>query len=313
MKDKKAHFKGYRGVQILIFFFISFITFYALLFLYGVISNLNESKQDFVIYDIAVVEDEIRFILHNSMDRTAYDLEINIAQCKNSTLSDNISFLKSHDAKVIVMHCENKLLERTFESQMTVKYNLKSKEAILSHIFNTIIYSNVIMKNEIVKIKGDSCQGYVQQAIAIDGDNLFCDLNGRMWSTTISGFKSPKMYSWQTTGAISNENCLGLGENYPACDVCDNLEYAGFDDWKLPSCEVGYLGEGCLWNDFWLDACNREMGCPIDYWDSNKHDAYWSSTSMKGMNGFAYYFDVKTGEISNANKDSGEKAVRCIR
>jgi len=86
------------------------------------------------------------------------------------------------------------------------------------------------------------------------GDTVYCDEHAVMWSITLDG-----TYQWKTEDtalpAYANGDCNNLTvedmKNYPACNACYNLSYAGFSEgWRLPTQGTGTLasardGEYC--------------------------------------------------------------------
>ena len=90
-----------------------------------------------------------------------------------------------------------------------------------------------------------------------NGNTVYCDNKYVMWSTTLSG-----TYQWKTSDtdlpAYANGNCNNLTDadiiNYPACNACRNLSYAGFTEgWQLPS--QGRIAPGSQYCD---SACGRD-------------------------------------------------------
>lgn len=161
------------------------------------------------------------------------------------------------------------------------------------------------------------CNGNEGTNISINSDNVFCDNNGDMWSSTATN-----SMTWGP--AVDNLNCSDHGgdSSYPACYYCFNLDYAGFNDWALPSCDSGTNDSGCQLRRFYDDACGGSGDCSeADLWDSNNHYShgeayYWSGTAHPFIVTSSYFvymnFLVYDGYVGSSNKGNSFY-VRCVR
>ena len=182
---------------------------------------------------------------------------------------------------------------------------------------------------------------------------VYCDNNSVMWSPTLLtvGGEAAK-YAWATqlNGAERNlpayakGNCNNLTDkdivDYPACQACRNLDYAGFSEgWRLPTqsngnldgnynCNYacgGYTGDGgayCapgreLW-DFGAEncpvwgtlPCGASQGkCQPISWDAKAQaSGYWSSTQLSATSAWNVHFNL--AYAGNGTKSVG-RYVRC--
>ena len=89
----------------------------------------------------------------------------------------------------------------------------------------------------------------------LNGDVVYCDNNSVMWSPTLGGgVNNDGKYQWKTSDTAlptyAKGDCNNLKDkdivDYPACQACRNLNYAGFSEgWYLPSQRKGVLVENC--------------------------------------------------------------------
>ena len=162
------------------------------------------------------------------------------------------------------------------------------------------------------------------------GDTVYCDEHAVMWSITLDG-----TYQWKTEDtalpAYANGDCNNLTvedmKNYPACNACYNLSYAGFSEgWRLPTQGTGTLasardGEYCapgrqLW-DLGYETCSwkptqcdsAQSSCLPSY-DSNANtNNYWSSIQYGSFQVFSVSFN--TGGVWSQNRTTALR-VRCV-
>ncbi len=114
----------------------------------------------------------------------------------------------------------------------------------------------------------------------IEGDVVYCDNSLKLWTPTavIGGVATTKTWGPDDEDE-GDDSCIGKGSDYPACYYCDGLDYAGYDNWVLPSCTSTVQGTGCQLYMFGIDACGSYPCTPA--WDTNAQGAnpayYWSS------------------------------------
>jgi hypothetical protein len=142
----------------------------------------------------------------------------------------------------------------------------------------------------------------------IEGDVVYCDNSLKMW--TITG---PSTYSWGPAQNEPSNSCTGLGSSYPACNYCEELTYAGYSDWILPSCASGGQNSGCQLYQFGIDACGSYSCTPA--WDTNGVALfYWSSTEHSinpASSAWGVYFS--SGGVNDGHKVYDSVRVRCVR
>lgn len=151
------------------------------------------------------------------------------------------------------------------------------------------------------------------------GDTVYCDEQATMWSITLD---EGATYQWKTEDTAlpeyANGDCNNLTAedmpDYPACNACYNLSYAGFSEgWQLPT-QNGRDGTYCasgrqLWNlgqetcDWSSTQCDSAQSSCLPSYDSSAVAAYyWSSTEYNGTNAWSVNF--KSGYVYSANKTS---------
>ena len=182
----------------------------------------------------------------------------------------------------------------------------------------------------------------------LNGDIVYCDNNSVMWSPTlVDEVGNAKTYQWKTEDtalpSYAKGDCNNLKDkdivDYPACQACRNLDYAGFSEgWYLPNQRKGILVENCnaacardceyyhapgrqLW-DFGAEQCphwgtkpcNESQGaCSFTSghitWDPKAQPShYWSSTQRSATNAWYVHF---TNANTNNNVKSTPYYVRC--
>jgi len=151
----------------------------------------------------------------------------------------------------------------------------------------------------------------------ISGVMVYCDNSLRMWTPTADIGGSATAYTWGGRGTDEpTDSCIGIADR-PACNYCENLTYAGYSDWVLPSCVSGTKGTGCQLYAFGMDACGwtdsgTQLSC-TPTWDMNAQaDVYWSSTEF--ANDSARNVKFSDGSVYGFhNYKDTSKYVRCIR
>ena len=145
----------------------------------------------------------------------------------------------------------------------------------------------------------------------INGDVVYCDNNLRMWTPT-----APGTYNWGPAKDEADDSCVGKGADYPACNYCDGLTYAGFADWQLPA--------DAVLKSFWTTPCGGAScgpGNPGVNWDTNAHTGadvgggYWSSSEWTEPGGWnqAWFVSFGGGWDAATGKVSMYMYVRCVR
>jgi prepilin-type N-terminal cleavage/methylation domain-containing protein len=167
-------------------------------------------------------------------------------------------------------------------------------------------------------------------ASTLNGSRIYCDENNTMWSETLSGIKQWKTSDTAlpsyTSGDCNNLTATDM-EDYPACNACRNLDYAGFSEgWRLPTqgsgsiasardgtyCATGRqlwgLGEEtCNWNPSLCDS--SQTSCSPAYDSSAVASYYWSSIEYTGSN--AWYVKFDNGYVCAPSK-TNSAYVRCV-
>ena len=164
------------------------------------------------------------------------------------------------------------------------------------------------------------------------GDAVYCDEQATMWSITLdSGATFQYKTSDTALPGYADGNCNNLTAedmaDYPACNACYNLSYAGFSEgWQLPTQGTGsvasardgtYCGpkrqlwnlgyETCNWNPTQCDTA--QSSCLPSYDTSAVAHHYWSSAEYSATNAWNVYFG-NGGVRNNIKTDS--LRVRCV-
>jgi hypothetical protein len=161
---------------------------------------------------------------------------------------------------------------------------------------------------------GDNCKGtgYTCDSLAantsgsVGGSTAYCDNSNRLWTPTaiIGGLATT--YEWGGYGTDEPSNsCINIADR-AACNYCDDLSYAGYTDWVLPTKTVLIA--------FWTTPCGSVSCGPGNAgvtWDPNAIAyMYWSSTEYDSGWAWLVYFDSGYGDLYG--KDEGFY-VRCVR
>ncbi|MDD5535513.1 MAG: prepilin-type N-terminal cleavage/methylation domain-containing protein [Candidatus Pacebacteria bacterium] len=158
------------------------------------------------------------------------------------------------------------------------------------------------------------------------GDTVYCDEQATMWSITLD---EGATYQWKTEATAlpeyANGDCNNLTAedmpDYPACNACYNLSYAGFSEgWQLPT-QNGRDGTYCapgrqLWNlgqetcDWSSTQCDSAQSSCLPSYDSSAVAAgYWSSTEYNATG--AWRVSFASGSVGYYSKTISWR-VRCV-
>ena len=102
---------------------------------------------------------------------------------------------------------------------------------------------------------------------------------------------------WQDDESVKNVQKNWQG----AISHCKNLNFAGFDDWRLPSrMELHNITDKTKYNPAIQDGFKNTV-----------YNSYWSSSQYVSNVSFAWYVDFSNGY---SNRDvGGEDFIRCVR
>ncbi len=107
-------------------------------------------------------------------------------------------------------------------------------------------------------------------------------------------------------GDYDDIGCYENNDGVVAAKVCNELIYAGYDDWYLPAIETVEL----LYNDCPDNQSEEEGECEPGYDNYAKSNNYWSSTESN--NDFTMHMSFGSGFVGGVNKDYSSRA-RCVR
>jgi prepilin-type N-terminal cleavage/methylation domain-containing protein len=164
------------------------------------------------------------------------------------------------------------------------------------------------------------------------GDTVYCDQQATMWSITLD---SGATFQYKTSNTAlpgyADGNCNNLTaediKDYPACNACYNLSYAGFSEgWQLPTQGTGSVAsardgtycapkrqlwnlgyETCNWNPTQCDTA--QSSCLPSYDTSAVASYYWSSAEYSARKAWRVYFS--NGSVSGYDKTNSLR-VRCV-
>lgn len=157
----------------------------------------------------------------------------------------------------------------------------------------------------------------------LNGDVVYCDQYYNMWSITLNS-----TYQYKTSNTAlpeyANGDCNNLTAedmaDYPACNACYNLSYAGFSEgWQLPT-QNGRDGTYCapgrqLWNlgqetcDWSSAQCGSAQSSCLPSYDSSAVAAYYWSSTESGTGAWFVYFN--SGYVNGGNMTNSYR-VRCV-
>lgn len=142
----------------------------------------------------------------------------------------------------------------------------------------------------------------------LNGDIVYCDNNNRLWTVWLG------RYVWGGGIDEPTDSCIGVASR-PACNTCDNLVYAGYSDWELPSCISHTEDSNCVLYQFWQEFCEGEYGDCVIPWDPDDPNeaTYWSSTERSSSKAVCvkFYYPY-SGNVTDDYKTS-LYSVRCVR
>ncbi len=128
----------------------------------------------------------------------------------------------------------------------------------------------------------------------INGDIVYCDRNGDLWSATAKNL-------------YNHNNALKY------CQTIGTLSYgyAGYSNWRLPTWQQlrNVFGpSACGWSSqYAMGSCDNCSSCSLD-WDHNKGSYYWTSSVYD--NTFSWYVDGSGGVGATPKSDFLQ--VRCL-
>ncbi|MCK4814570.1 DUF1566 domain-containing protein, partial [bacterium] len=120
-------------------------------------------------------------------------------------------------------------------------------------------------------------------------DNLVINGDG-----TVTDTSTGMMWQKETAGSMNWEAALGY---------CENLSFAGYDDWRMPNIKelrsIVHCGK-------YSPAINTE------YFPNTVSSGYWSSTTYRGSTNYAWHVHMYSGNVFNRDK-SDTYYVRAVR
>ena len=86
-----------------------------------------------------------------------------------------------------------------------------------------------------------------------------------------------------------------------ALKYCEDLDYAGYDDWRLPN------------KNELASLINYEKSdAPYSYFPDMPSNVFWSSSTRSGYSNIAWYLNFYYGSVVGSDK-TNYGLVRCVR
>lgn len=161
-----------------------------------------------------------------------------------------------------------------------------------------------------------------------DGVQIDCPAPGEAFYGQDAQFTSNEMsFVDNGDGTISDQNTGLMWQQVPtaddftwqqAVDYCEDLEYGGYDDWRMPSLKelfsISNFGTGWPYIDMdYFTLASGQITKDEQYWASN----YYVGTTVEGGENSAFGVNHVTGHIkayaADATGPVGGKYVRAVR
>lgn len=172
-----------------------------------------------------------------------------------------------------------------------------------------------LKKNRIINIKGGLAKtgqvisyypkddGDYQRGLPVQGEKFIDNGDGTIKDlvTGLMWVKDPSQIPGGLFGTPGSPITMGW---YDAIDNCENLDYAGYSDWRLPNIrEFASI----------VDCSKYNPAIDTAYFPNTQTSGYWASTTLLAYDSYAWMTYLYYGYQTFGSKNYGSYYVRPVR
>lgn len=149
----------------------------------------------------------------------------------------------------------------------------------------------------------DSHFGYISSNEKTSAANVMCIRGNELLKSIfeIEKIDDDEIVSDSATGLIWQKSYASDKNWQDALSYCENLEYAGYTDWRLPNK-----------NDL-VSIVKYGKYNPASDFPDMPSSYFWSSSTIAEINDYAWSVEFYSGFVSAAENKATENNVRCVR